>query len=273
MILSGYSDNHLLPVSEIKLPVQDLLIFRGLGVFDYMRTYQRKIFLLDDHINRLLSSADRMGLHHHWLFDQLRDKLLHLAELSPLSESAFRIILTGGLGAHSLEPGPARLFILTEPVHPYPAEVYRTGIRAKLFSFDRYRPEAKSITYSQAVLELAEAKKEGYSEVIYHSGEWVTEGTTCNFFGIRNGVLITPEDGILKGTRRNFILSYAEEMLPVEIRPVSLAELEKLDEAFLTSTTREILPVTSINRFSVGSGKPGAFTARLHEHYRRLVLG
>lgn len=271
--LKGFFNDSLLPVSEISLPINDLLIFRGLGVFDYMRTYNRNVFLLEEHINRLLASAERMGLHHHWLFMQIVQKVHFLAEQSPLPESAFRIILTGGMGTHSLEPGPAKLIILTEEVHPYPDSAYKNGINAKLFHFDRYRPDAKSITYSQAVLELAEAKKDGFSEVLYHNGSDISEGTTCNFFGIKNGTLITAEEGILKGTRRNFILSFAEKFVKVEFRSVVLEELSTLEEAFVTSTTREILPVTAIDHISIGSGKPGQLTQTLHSEYlARLTM-
>ncbi|MCA0446699.1 MAG: aminotransferase class IV [Bacteroidetes bacterium] len=269
--LNGYFNDTLLPVSEIRLPVNDLLIFRGLGVFDYMRTYNRKVFLFEEHITRLFASADRMGLHHHWLFSQISQKIQNLADQSPLPESAFRVILTGGMGSHSLEPGPANLIILTEEVHPYPAIAYDKGINAKLCHYDRYRPDAKSITYSQAVLELAEAKKDGFSEVLYHNGNEISEGTTCNFFGIKDGTLITAEDGILKGTRRNFILSFAEKYCKVEMRSVQLDELSHLDEAFVTSTTREILPVTGIDHISIGNGKPGDLTQKLHSAYRSFL--
>lgn len=269
--LNGYFNETLLPVSEIRLPVNDLLIFRGHGAFDYMRTYNRKVFLLEEHITRLFASADRMGLHHHWLFSQITQKIQFLAEHSPLSESAFRVILTGGMGSHSLEPGPANLIILTEEIHPYPANSYTNGINAKLFHYDRYRPDAKSITYSPAVLELAEARKDGFSEVLYHNGKEISEGTTCNFFGIRNGTLITAEDGILKGTRRNFILSFAEKYCKVELRPVSVDELAHLDEAFVSSTTREILPVTDIDHISIGNGQPGTLTRQLHSAYLSIL--
>lgn len=265
--LKGFFNDQLLPVAEISLPVNDLLIFRGLGVFDYMRTYNRKVFLLEEHITRLFASADRMGLHHHWLFSDITKKIQLLADQSPLQESAFRVILTGGLGTSSLDPGPANLIILTEHVHPYPATAYKYGINAKLFHYDRYRPDAKSITYSQAVLELAEAKKDGFSEVLYHNGKEISEGTTCNFFGIKNGILLTAEDGILKGTRRNFILSFAEKFAKVEFRPVRLDELHSLDEAFVTSTTRELLPVTAIDHITIGNGKPGKLTQTLHADY------
>lgn len=266
-MLTAYFNNEILPVSEIKIPVNDLIVFRGMGAFDYMRTYNRKPFLLDDHINRFLFSCEQLGLKHGFTKPDLEKKIKYLSEISPLEDSAFRMIMTSGMGATSLEPGESSLIILTEEVHPYPKSVYEHGIKAKLFQFDRYLPTAKSLTYTQAVIELQKAKAEGFSEVIYHSNGMITEGTTCNFFIVNHGKLMTPGKNILAGTRRKFILSWANELIPSEPRHLYLEDLKTATEAFVTSTTRELLPVVQIDDQVIGDGKVGEITKKLHQIY------
>lgn len=267
MMLTSYFNDEILPVSEIKIPVNDLIIFRGMGAFDYMRTYNRKPFLLDDHISRFLFSCDQLGLIHRFTKPDIEKKINYLARISPLPESAFRMIMTSGMGNTSLEPGEPSLIILTEEVHPYPKSAYEEGIKAKLFQYDRYLPTAKSLTYTQAVIELQKAKKDGFSEVIYHSNGMITEGTTCNFFIVNHGKLMTPGKNILAGTRRKFILSWAHELIPVEPRHLYLDDLKTATEAFVTSTTREILPVVQIDDQLIGNGKVGEVTKKLHQIY------
>lgn len=271
--LFGYYNGRYLPTEDIRLPVYDLLILRGLGVFDYLRTYHRVPFLLDDHLERFFRSADEMEIAHGISPDHLRDVIYHLAAISPLPESAFRLLLTPGMGDHSLMPGHPSLVVLTEAIHPFPAQWYQTGIAAKTISFDRYRPLAKSIMYSQAVLELALARQEGFQEVIYKTGEYLTEGTTCNLFFIRQNELITPSNLVLHGTRRRFVMNLAGDCgFSVLERPVSVHELSSFQECFITSTTREILPVCSIDHQTIGSGKPGPVTRMLHQTYTVRVM-
>lgn len=270
--LPAFLNSTLLSDSEISLPVQDLTIFRGMGAFDYMRTYQRKPFLLTDHLTRFLQSCHLLGILHDETIESLEKKITTLAELSPLDESAFRIIMTAGIGNHSLEQGKGTLIILTEAVSPYPKTVYENGIKAKLLDFERYLPLAKSLTYTQAVVELQIAKKEGFSEVIYHSNEMLTEGTTCNLFLVNHGKLMTPGKNVLLGTRRKFILSWAHQILPVEPRHVYLDDLKTATEAFVTSTTREILPVVQIGNQIIGDGKVGSFTKQLHTEYLKRIM-
>ena len=269
--LPAFLNNTLLSDSEISIPVQDLTIFRGMGAFDYMRTYRRKPFLLTDHLSRFLNSCFLLGIYHDETMETLTDKISKLAEMSPLDESAFRIIMTAGIGNHSLEQGKGTLIILTEAISPYPQSVYENGIKAKLLDFQRYLPLAKSLTYTQAVIELQTAKKEGFSEVIYHSNGMLTEGTTCNLFLVNHGKLMTPGKNVLLGTRRKFILSWSHRILPIEPRHLYLDDLTTATEAFITSTTREILPIIQIGDQIIGDGKVGEVTKKLHQEYLKQI--
>lgn len=268
MNLLGYFNDTITPTNDITLPIHDLLIFRGLGVFDYMRTYNRIPFLLDDHLQRLLTSAKVIGINHNETYETLKKKVLHLSDVSPLPESAFRLILTSGMGKSSLEPGIGQLVILTEEVHPYPDENYLLGVKAKIIHYDRYEPISKSITYSAAVVELSKAKSEGFQEVIYSNAGRITEGTTCNFYAVIANKLVTIDKDIVFGTRRKYILSFANDILPIELREINLTELGNIQEAFVSSTTREVMPIIQLNQQTIGSGKPGHFTLQLMKRYR-----
>lgn len=270
--LFGYYNGRYLPTGDIRLPVYDLLILRGLGVFDFLRTYHRVPFLLDDHLDRFFRSAEEMEIEPDCSKAHLKEAIYHLAAISPLPESAFRLILTPGMGDHSLVPGQSSVVVLTEAIHPYPQSWYETGISVKTLHFDRYRPLAKSVMYSQAVLELAHAKKQGFQEVIYRSGEFLTEGTTCNLFFCRDGIVVTPDQFILHGTRRRFVMDLAVKAgFTVEERPVSVSEIGSFTDCFITSTTREILPVCRIDSLVIGTGTPGSVTCRLRQAYQSAV--
>lgn len=271
MPLHGFLNQTLVDQSTITVSIQDLTIFRGMGVFDYMRTYHRKPFLLEDHIRRFLNSCRLLGLQHDESDNSLTDKINQLATLSPLDDSAFRLIMTAGMGNHSLESGKGNLIILTEPISPYPKEYYENGIKAKMLDFTRYLPQAKSLTYTQAVIELGKIKKDGFNEIIYHTGNMITEGTTCNLFLVQNNKLVTNEEQVLLGTRRKFILSWANSILPIEIKNLTQDDLKTASEAFITSTTREILPIVQLDNQLIGNGKVGEWTKKLHHVYLQKI--
>jgi branched-chain amino acid aminotransferase len=162
---------------------------------------------------------------------------------------------------------------MLSPVKSPSAEEYSRGCKVKTIVLARERPTVKSLNYIGAIKAVEEAKKDGAVEAVYRTpdGE-ITEGTRANFFIFIGRKLITPRDGVLLGITRKAILDVARDEFEVFEEPIRYDELRLADEAFLTSTTKEILPVTRVDDFAIGNGKPGPNTLRLLAIFREAVL-
>jgi len=252
-----FADGHF--TSDPMLPVSDLGIVRGLAVFDYLRTYRGRPFHLWDHLLRLQYSAKECGIALPSPLEEIVSIVEALLEKNRFTESGIKIVVTGGESLDQISfEGKARLTILISPLnafHPPSVSVITT-------KRTRILPQAKTTNYISAVLALQEAKTRGAQDALYVSGEGrILESTTSNFFGVKNGMIITPPcEGILLGITRAVVLKIAREATEREI-----LQEEVLDEAFLTSSTREILPIHKID------GRPmniGPITRNLMEKFR-----
>lgn len=257
------------PLSAATISAQDLGLLRGIGVFDFLRTYNLTPFELEAHVRRLANSARLVGIRLPWSQKRMmaicRDLCLRNAELRELT---LRLIVTAGTTRDGFWPdGPATVAILAAPHHPYPEKLYRQGCSVVTTLLSRELPEAKTTNYVSARAALVIARKVGAIEALYvNSHGDVLEGTTSNIFALRNGVMYTPCEGILSGITRECVLRLVRKKGLVEVREetLSLAALRAADEAFLTSSNREVMPVTRIDGQAIGPGANGAtnFTRR-----------
>jgi branched-subunit amino acid aminotransferase/4-amino-4-deoxychorismate lyase len=132
----------------------------------------------------------------------------------------------------------------------------------------RYLPEVKTTFYLPALSLLPELKRIGALETLYHHKGIVYETTRANFFIIKNGVLITPSEGILKGITRKHVLKVARLQMKVEERIVKLDEIFDSDEIFITGTSKHILPVVNIDGKIIANGRPGTITNKLAQDFK-----
>jgi len=136
----------------------------------------------------------------------------------------------------------------------------------------RYLPEAKSTNYLPAVMALRQARRLGAVEALYVDAEGrVSEGTTSNLFVIREGILSTPVVGALPGITRRIVMALAKESLTPEERDIYYDELSTVEEMFITSTSKEIMPVVQVDGLTIGNGRPGHHTRWLMRKFRELV--
>jgi branched-chain amino acid aminotransferase len=202
-------------------------------------------------------------------------------------ESYVRIIVTRGTGlAPNIDllhaPGPPRWVILVRPLPPAPAQPAQLAIVHRRRNDARaLDPAVKSGNYLNNVLGLAEARRQGASDCLFLNAEGnVTEASTANLFAVRRGEVLTPplSAGILAGVTRLLLLQYCRsERIPCAERQLTAEELHDCDELFLSSTLREVLPVTALDGQPFRSGQPGPVTRRLQagfrEHARKLAAG
>jgi len=265
-----YIDGEFVPGEKALLPVSDLAILRGYAVFDYLRTYGGRPFHLDAHIRRLLNSARLVGLNCPWDSGEIRNIVGETMQRNSFQESSIRLVVTGGDSDDFITPGDSpRLLVMANPLKSYPAEWYQEGIKVITSEITRHVPGAKSIDYIQAILALKKARDKGAVESIYVDRRGrVLEATTSNLFAVIRGRLTTPDDDILPGVTRNVVLDIAEPGLSPRLGGISREELYTAEEAFLTSSNKEILPVRQVDDAVIGTGNPGEITREIQRMFR-----
>ena len=270
-----YVNGEFLPAGAAGLALADLGVVRGYGVFDVLRTYGAAPFGLRQHLERLEQSAARIELALPWSLAQL-EEIVHatLARNDHPHDVTVRLIVTGGVSSNFLMPedNPS-LAVILAPVRPYPPELYGAGGRLITVDFARFMPDVKSINYITGVLGQKRARAAGAVEALYRTpAGMVTECTTSNFFVLRGDQLITPEAEVLQGVTRNIVLDIASDLFEVVMTPIRYDELGGCDEAFITSTTKEIMPIVQVDDIQIGNGRPGLRTQRLHAAFRHYVM-
>lgn len=269
-----FLNNKFITAAEAKIPVTDLTVQRGYGVFETLRTYKKKPFRLEKHLERLFRSAKLIELQIPFSVDFLKNKILETLAKNNYPDSSVKIIITGGNSKNTISPSSKpSLCILVTPVHPYPKSCYSDGISLITFPHVRFLPECKNLNYSTAVLAQLQARKTGASEALYLTSDgFILEATTSNFFLVQNQKIITPKNGILDGITRQEVVKIAQDLkiscLEKELR---LTDFKHATEAFITSSIREIMPVVQVDKIKIGNGKPGNITLKLLREYRARV--
>jgi branched-chain amino acid aminotransferase len=268
-----YVNGAFVPADQAALPLNDLGIVRGYGVFDLLRTYGLTLFRLDEHLARLESSAAQIGLALPWSRAELTEIVKATYARNPIPDCSIRIVVTGGPSASFLMPeGKPSLVVMVHPIAPYPTSYYTEGTKTRTTLVERTMATVKSLNYIGAIVAMQSAAPQGAVEALYlDAQDRLTEGTRANLFVVRHGQLITPREGILKGITRQVVIEVAAPEFMVVEGPIHYRDIQSLDEAFLTSTTKEILPVVQIDDHVIGDGKPGPVTQRLMELFRTHV--
>lgn len=288
----------LVPPAEAKVSVFDRGFLYGDSIYEVLRTYGGRPFEVEAHLARLAHSAERIGLAP-LPWDAVRtaaeiDRTLAAAEpalpdpgAAPwnVGERYVRVVMTRGSGELGLDPAlaaaPLALVIVT-PLQAPPARAYADGVKVAIVGVQQpspraVDPSAKTGAHLPHVLAVREARAAGAHEALLLDAEgFVTEGSSSNVFAVSGGTLRTPPlaAGILAGVTRGVVLGLARaEGVPVEEVPLRPSALAGADEVFITSTMREIVPVTRLGDAPVGSGRPGPVTERLHRAFRRLAGG
>jgi len=269
-VTTYYVDGQFVAASEAVIPVDDLAIMRGLGVFDLLRTLNGKPLFLQEHIMRLEDSARRIGIALPWPRPELIRVVMEALHRNSFKESNIRIVVTAGSSPDFLTPqGKPRLLVLVTPAPELPTRWYTAGVKIITFLSERNIPGAKSIDYVPATIALRQARDQDAIEAVYvdRNGR-VLEGTTSNLFAFFSGTLVTPNSGILSGVTRKAVLDLAAKMGPVDLRDLSLAKLLTADEVFITGTNKMIVPVVQVDDTVIGDGRPGRHTQNLMDALR-----
>src|SRR5215203_7104734 len=287
MALRGavYVNGTIKPAHEAVVPVYDHGFLYGEGVYETLRTYNKVPFLYDRHLHRLRASAERIRLPVPFGDADMASWIDRtVAAAGEMQEAYIRILFTRGVGELNYDPRSTpdpTVVIIVKPLEEPPARVFNDGINICLVAILRNHPGSvnpliKANNLLNNALAMQEANRRGGEEGLMcnYRGE-LSECSQANFFIVRNGVALTPrtDAGLLEGLTRSFLFEVGQHV-GVEVRNEILfpTDLESADEAFITSTTRELSPVTRVDDRVLGSGKPGPVTMKLLKGYRARTL-
>jgi branched-chain amino acid aminotransferase len=268
------------PAEEARVSVLDHGFAFGDSVYEVLRTYSGSPFEPGRHFRRLRASAARLGFDVGLADEELLARADALLSRAGNPESYLRIVVSRGIGDCSYRFDTVRgptIVMVCKPFSPYPDWHYEDGIRVAAVGVRRNHPQAldpaiKTSNLLNNVLAVREAQARSAEEAILLNQEgFLAEGASTNVFFATSSVLRTPPlaAGILAGITREVTLELAQDLgIAVRQEPVRLDELLAADEAFLTSTTREVVPLREVDDHVIGDGRPGPTTRRLLAAFR-----
>ncbi len=274
----AYINGRFVPLSRAKVSIEDRGFQFGDGIYEVMRTYHRRFFQVGAHLERLGRSAVAIGFDLVYTQSRWEAILNELNERCGYKEAKLYIQLTRGVAPRDhIFPRKARISVILTArrlTQPTPM-MRRRGVTAITVPDIRWdRCDIKSINLLPNVMARQKARDAGAYEAFFVRGDYVTEGSVSNVFAWIGGRLVTPPAGprILSGITRECVLRLAKDAgFPVAERDLSLQELLEAEEAFVTGTTIEILPVVRLNDRQVGEGKPGKTTRNLFQLYQGIT--
>jgi branched-chain amino acid aminotransferase len=279
-----YVNGTISPAERATIPVFDHGFLYGEGIYETMRTYHLEPFRFDRHAGRLRHSAELLALSLPWSDADLLARVREtMAAHGALDEAYIRVLVTRGVGELTYNPAACpvpSLIIIVKPFALPPERTFTQGIGVSIVGIRRNHPDAlnpaiKSNNLLNNALAMQEALRRGAEEALMlnQAGE-IVECSQSNFFIVRAGRVLTPpvSAGLLPGITREFVLELMAELkLPGGETTFTPGDLETADEAFITGTTRQVTPVTSVDGRPIGSGTPGPISLRLLAYFRQRV--
>lgn len=278
-----YLNGEIVPEDEAKISVFDHGYLYGDGIFEGIRAYNGRVFMLDEHIERLYESAKTIMLNIQLSPEEMEEAILETIRANELRDAYIRVVVSRGVGDLGLDPRKCpepTIVIIASAIQLYPEELYETGLKLVTVPTRRNGPEMvnpriKSLNYLNNIMARIEANLHDAPEaIILNSDGYVAECTGDNIFIIDGETLFTPPKyaGILKGTKREVVLEIAEEMgLEVREELFTRHDVFNADECFLSGTAAEVIPVVEVDGRLVGDGEVGSKTTELISRFREIA--
>ena len=267
---------------KAKISVFDRGFLYGDGLFETMRAYSGQVYMLEDHLRRLFTSADELEINLERDYDTLRSSIEKLLRLNSLGDAYIRLTISRGIHSGILTfSGDYKptVVITAKKLHPYSEEYYADGVKLVIGSIRQnfFSPLSrhKSLSYLVNILAKEEARKKGALDSILLNTEGdVAECATSNIFIVHSGKILTPclSSLILSGVTRKAILNMAPRLgFATEQKKIRQRDLFMSDEVFLTNSIMEVMPVVQVNDEKIGTGRPGPVFSRVAEVYKNSV--
>ncbi len=246
------------PIEKASLHVSDLSIQRGYGIFDFFKIKEGHAFFLDDYLDRFYQSAAIMHLEVPYEPAKLKSIIHRLIEGNNLPDSGMKMILTGGFSPDGYHPAKPNLILTQHSLSLPGQELLERGIKIITHEYVRELPLAKTINYTMGIWLIDKISDSKAADVLYHRQGVVSEFPRCNFFMVTDDKkVITPSAQVLNGVTRKNILKLTGKKYEIKEGIITLEQVRNASEAFLTSTTKRIVPIVRIDNTTIGNGRPG----------------
>jgi branched-chain amino acid aminotransferase len=278
-----YLNGEIVPEAQAKISVFDHGFLYGDGIFEGIRAYNGRVFMLDQHIKRLYQSAKTIMLDIPLTKKEMEAAILKTIRANELSDAYIRVVVSRGEGDLGLDPrkcSEPTVVIIASAIQLYPEELYKTGLKLVTVPTRRNGPEMvnpriKSLNYLNNIMARIEANQQGAPEaIILNTDGYVAECTGDNIFIIEEDTITTPPRyaGILKGTKREIVLAAAAEMgLEVKEELFTRHDLFNADECFLSGTAAEAIPVVEVDGRVIADGSVGEKTKAIIARFREIA--
>lgn len=278
-----YIDGKFYPKSQAKISVYDHGLLYGDGVFEGIKAYDGSVFKLKEHIDRLYSSARVIMLTIPIPEDEMIEAVLATLRQNNLRDSYIRLVVTRGVGDLGLDPRKCQkptIIVITDVIRLHAGDRKEKGMSAMIVwvkrdPVDATSHEVKSLNYMNSILAKIEANAAECDEAIcLDKNGYISEGVAENVFIVKNGRILTPptSTGALVGITRDVVLKLAQKLGYTAIETnITPTDLFTADEAFFTGTAAEVVPITTVNKRTIGNGKPGVITRRLMQEFDKTV--
>ena len=268
--------------TRARISVFDRGFLYGDGLFETMRAYWGKVFRLQDHLDRLFRSAKGIELSIPYTQGELKNIIKRVLKINGLSQAYIRLTVSRGIsepGLISQPKSPATVVVVAREFKPLSSSQYRKGWRAIVVKNRQNQASPlsrlKSLNFLNNILARKEAEEKRVDEgILLNTLGEVSEASTSNIFLVKRGIVVTPpeESGLLPGITRGVVLELTKNLgLKTCYRKVSLDDLMGAEEAFLTNSLIEVMPLVGIEGQRIGKGKPGPVTQSIHKAYQALV--
>ena len=262
-------DGALVKSEDAVVSVFDIGLLRGYGIFDFFPIKQGRPLFVDDYFDRFYQSAAAMDLAVPVTREILLRRVSELCIVNEVAEGHIKLVLTGGTSADGYTPTSNNLYILQHGPVSYEDHFYSIGVRLLLQRFERDQPLIKSLNYANVLRYRKELADQSAIDLLYHDGRLIQETSRANFFIIDDKErLHTSTDVMLNGITRKHLIKVAHSMgYEVLEEPLPLEKIARAKEAFITSTTKPLLPVHKINNHIIDRGENMTLTNRLRNGF------
>ena len=257
---------------DANISVFDHGFLYGDGIFETLRTYNGKLFKIDEHLGRLFHSARLVKLQIPLTKKQLKQAIISAIKKNCLKEAYIRLTISRGKGElrYSIESNP-NIVIIAKEFIPYKKDTHEKGISVITCNSERVLPEVKSTSCMPLVLAKSKATKNGcFDAILVDRSGFVTEGTVSNVFFVKNNAIYTPKENILQGITRGIVIKIAKKIAKISETKIKKRKIYSFDECFLTNTSVEIVPVNKIDDKTIKNA-PGIITKKIMEGFKKEV--
>jgi len=252
------------------VPISDLAIQRGYGIFDFFRIQDGAFLFSEFYLDRFYRSMKRSGFDFPYYRSDVHNMVISLMQKNEAPNSYIKLIVTGGNSPNGFLPGEKPNFmIINHEINVWDNNLFSKGANLISDEFMRTFPLVKSTNYFNAVRLAPKMKKYDAVDVLYHHDSKVHETSRANVFMIKNDKIYTPNKKILEGITRKRFIKAAKSEFDLEYKSFSFKKLLKADEVFITSTTKDVMPIVRIDKHKIGKGKTGKVCKKLIKLFNR----